>query len=163
MAIFSGTDAIAVLGLAAFNYVQFARSPMNARWYESGKPRWGPPSWLFPLAWFLLYAMTTVAGYYFFKMVPDDSWQLVAGFTLYAVHMVANKMWSVFFWSGMKRGPLLALIILVAIMLPTGIAFVVIAGIDRFDLFAVPVTLFSIYMAWLLYATALNIHWVNRQ
>ena len=163
MSLFTANDAIGVLGLAAFNYAQFGHAPVSQVWYNKQRPAWAPPGWVFPLAWFLLYAMTTVAGYYFLHMVPSDSWQLTAGFTLYTIHMVANKLWSVFFWpsnDGSKRGPLIALLILVLIMLPTGLAFLIVAGIDNFPLYQVPVALFSVYMAWLVYATFLNAYWV---
>jgi len=163
MSIFNAQDALALLGLAAFNYMQFLtpRSDGNSNsWYNNNRPAWGPAGWIFGPAWFLLYAMTTITGYYFLKMVPADSWQLIAGFTLYTVHMAANKLWSVFFWGGTKSGPFYALLMLCLVMLPTGIAFIVIAAIDQFYLFAVPVALWAVYLAWLLYALTLNVYWV---
>jgi benzodiazapine receptor len=164
MAIFSANDALGLLGLAAFNYFQLHQAPDDRGWYEKKKPSWGPPGWAYGVIWGLLYAMTTVVGYYFFKMVPADSWQLIAGFALYTTHMAANKLWSVFFWSPTsKQGPLIAALILGCIMLPTGIAFLVIAALDGFYLFAVPVSLWSVYMAWLLYALALNVYWVYKR
>lgn len=160
MPVFSADDALGALGLVAFNYFQLAQAPTSHEWYTRRKPSWGPPAWAFGPAWFLLYAMTTLAGYYFIKMVPADSWQLIAGFTLYTTHMAANKCWSIFFWNGTKNGPLAALLILLLLMLPTAIAFLVIAALDGFYLFAVPVALWAVYLAWLLYALALNAYWV---
>jgi tryptophan-rich sensory protein len=162
MTIFGADDALGLLGLAAFNYFQLRQTPDDDRWYKNKRPPWGPPSWLYGGIWSLLYAMTTVAGYYFIKMVPADSWQLIAGFTLYTVHMAANKLWSVFFWAPrMRSGPLVAALVLGLIMIPTAIGFLVIAAFDGFYLFAVPVVLWSIYLVWLLYALALNIYWVQ--
>lgn len=160
MTIFSSLDALSILGLAAFNYVQFATSN-GFRWYNSQRPSWAPPGWIFPIVWFLLYSMTTISGYYFIKSAPADSWELITGFTLYFVHMVTNKLWSVFFWS--SQSPLIALFILIFIMLPTGIAFIVVVAVNGSYLFEIPVVLFSVYMGWLFYATALNVYWVTNK
>lgn len=73
----------------------------------------------------------------------------------------ANKYWSVLFWD--MEDPESAVNVLVFVMLPTGVALMVSFIINQTGLYWVPVMLLSIYIAWLLYAAALNVHWVNKR
>lgn len=53
--------------------------------------------------------------------------------------------------------------VLVFVMLPTSVALMVAFIINQTGIFWVPVMLLSIYIAWLIYAAALNVHWVNKR
>ena len=116
--------------------------------------------------------------YYFTRNVQADSWNLILGVVMYIVHMLgewnetvswkkltffhkANKYWSVLFWD--MNDPESAVNVLVFVMLPTSVALMVAFIINQTGIFWVPVMLLSIYIAWLIYAAALNVHWVNKR
>lgn len=93
------------LGLAVFLLVcftaagigSFATYPAIPGWYASlNKPAWNPPSWLFGPVWTVLYAMMATAGWLVWRQLG-----LLAAATplfLFAVQLMLNTMWSVFFF-----------------------------------------------------------------
>lgn len=129
-------------------------------WYTSKRRSWMPPSWVFPVAWTLLYTALTVMMYMFTRDTLADSWQLQMGFALFLVHIAGNKEWSVAFWD--RKSPSQALVILLVIMLPTSLSLYFPFIIDnQTELYYVPVIMVTIYNAWLLYASVLNYYWMT--
>ena len=163
-AIFGFNEATAAVSWAIFTFWQFSSytsSGKSRRWYDNNKPDWAPPGWVFPGVWFILYAACTTAIFYFTQNVQPDSWNIILGVIMYILHMLANKYWSVLFWD--MNDPESAVNVLVFVMLPTGAALMVAFIVNQSGIFWVPVMLLSIYIAWLLYAAALNVHWVNKR
>ncbi|MGB9149240.1 MAG: TspO/MBR family protein [Burkholderiales bacterium] len=93
------------LGLAAFLLIcftaagigSFATYPAIPGWFASlNKPAWNPPSWLFGPVWTVLYAMMATAGWLVWRQLG-----LLAAATplfFFAVQLMLNTMWSVFFF-----------------------------------------------------------------
>lgn len=163
--IFGFPEAAAVVAISTFVFMQLVdmnrQFGTQPRWYTGvKKPAFFPPAWLFPIVWNVLYAMLTVTAFYFIQNTAADSWQLIAGLVLFFVHMIANKLWSVYWWTW--QSPRAALILLLFVMLPTASGFIVCATLDQTgnSLFVVPLVLFAVYTAWLVYALLLNIYWV---
>ena len=70
-------------------------------WYHAlKKPRWCPPSWLFPLAWSILYVTIALAGWSVWRVVGFDGARLA--FMTFFMHLVFNFAWSAIFF-GLKR------------------------------------------------------------
>ena len=163
-ALFGFNDAWPVVAWAVFTFFQIS-SYSNTRgraWYDRHRPSWGPPGWMFPIIWFILYAACTVAIYYFTKNAAPDSWNIILGVVMYIVHMLANKFWSVLFFD--MNDPESAVNVLVFVMIPTGVALLISFIIDQTGIYWVPVMLLSIYLAWLVFLAApLNVHWVNKR
>lgn len=118
-------------------------------WYAGlDKPSWTPPGWLFGPAWTLLYAMMAVVAWRLWQQRHESA---AARFTLrlWFVQLALNCAWSFLFFG--LRSPLAGLIDILALL-------VVIIWIqlrlarDRRTL----ALLWTPYIAWVAFATALN-------
>ena len=115
-------------------------------WYLSlDKPWWTPPSWLFAPAWSVLYLMIAIAGWLVWKQA---GFGLAFGFWI--LNLAANAAWSWLMFG--RRQMALALVDAIA-MLITILAFI---------RFASPISpaaawLFVPYLAWVSFASALNL------
>ncbi len=115
-------------------------------WYLSlNKPRWTPPSWLFAPAWSVLYLMIAIAGWLVWKQA-GFGW--ACGFWI--LNLAANAAWS---WLMFGRRQMAFALVDAIVMLITILAFI---------RFAWPINqlaawLFVPYMAWVSFASALNL------
>lgn len=125
---------------------------MPGDWYQTlEKPFFNPPAWLFGPVWTTLYVLIGIAGARIWMRAPKS-----AAMQLWFAQFVANMLWSPAFF-GLKN-PELGLVVITA-MLITIIGFVVKARpIDR-----VSTLLFVPYLAWVAFASVLNlsIAWLN--
>ncbi len=114
-------------------------------WYQSlAKPPFNPPNWVFGPAWTLLYVLIGLAG--------ARTWMrgnLSVGMLIWAGQMVANFLWSPFFFG--LRMPPVALVVILA-LLALIIAFIR----NRWNADRIAALLFLPYLAWVSFATLLN-------
>lgn len=119
-------------------------------WYEGlRKPGWTPPKWAFPVVWTILYVMIGYAGWLVWTVAE---WSLPL--LLWAVQMLANALWSYFFF-GMRRMDLA--LVDVAILWLSVALFILVA----WPVAPLASLLFLPYLAWVTAAAALN-HSVRR-
>ncbi len=133
----AGLSVAATAALGSHYTQQSVRSP----WYDKVKPRFAPPSWVFPIVWTSLYITLTVA---FAKSIVGDPAFLTI---LHVTNLALNVIWCYTFFG--RRMPKEALGILVG---NVGVA-ATIALCTRIDLVRY---LMLPYIAWLTFATALN-------
>ncbi|GAA3990470.1 hypothetical protein GCM10022247_06530 [Allokutzneria multivorans] len=109
------------------------------------QPGWAPPPWLFGPMWTVLYVMLAVSGWLYWR-----SGGTRAGLITYAVGLVLNAAWSpLFFGSGLRTAALVDIIAL---------DIAVVACIWLFARRSRAAALLQIpYLAWILFATALNL------
>jgi translocator protein len=145
------------LGLLVFLALAYAASAVGAlsqgddvagRYLALDRPTWAPPSWLFGPVWTVLYALIGVAGWRVWRRA--GSVRAARGaLGLWGAQLVVNAAWpGVFFGLG-ALGPGLAVILLLDALV---IATIVLAR--RHD--GAAAWLLAPYLAWILYATALN-------
>jgi benzodiazapine receptor len=60
------------------------------------KPALSPPSWIFPVVWTILYILMGISAYLIYE---KDKSEAKRPLTLYAIQLVMNFMWPVFFFS----------------------------------------------------------------
>lgn len=139
---------VAVLGT-------LATTPNTEGWYATAdKPAWTPPDWLFGPVWTLLYLAMAYAAWRVWR-TPNSRARTTA-LSLYVAQLVLNGIWSPLFFAGYPLWGAAALwvasvvIVLLAITLvATIVAF---HRVDRASAYVlVP------YLAWVLYASTLNI------
>lgn len=119
-------------------------------WYEGlRKPGWTPPKWAFPVVWSILYVAIGYAGWLVWSTA---GWSLPL--LLWGVQMVANALWSFFFF-GMRRMDL-ALIDVSVLWLSIAL-FIIVA----WSIAPLASLLFVPYLAWVTAAATLN-HSVRR-
>lgn len=117
-------------------------------WYPTlVKPSFNPPNWLFGPVWTVLYIMIAVSGA---RLVLSPAEEKEPALALYGVQLALNAAWSWVFFYGQAMGA--AAIVIVAMWLAILGNIVFAWSKDRVaSLLLIP------YLAWVSFATALNI------
>jgi len=114
-------------------------------WYRSiAKPRWTPPDWLFPVAWFVLYICMSLAAMRV-AMTPEAGLPLA----LWGLQIALNTLWTPIFFGLKRMGA--ALVVIVALWLSVAATMGAFWQVDL-----VAGLLFLPYLAWVTVAGALN-------
>ena len=111
------------------------------------KPPFSPPGWIFPIVWFILYALMGFAAYLIYK---SDSKGRNSALVIYWAQLFLNFLWSIVFFrfnlTGLSAAVILALLVMVTFM------------IFKFGKINTKAAAINIpYLLWLLYASYLNI------
>lgn len=111
------------------------------------KPPFSPPGWIFPIVWFILYALMGFAAYLIYK---SDSKGRNSALVIYWAQLFLNFLWSIVFFrfnlTGLSVAVILALLVMVTFM------------IFKFGKINTKAAAINIpYILWLLYASYLNI------
>ena len=123
---------------------------MPGDWYASlAKPDWTPPSWVFGPAWTILYAMMALAAWRLWRRLGARPLEARRALVLFAVQLALNLAWTPVFF-GMQR-PDLALVVI--LLLWVAIAATIVAAWQACKTAA---ALLMPYLAWVTFATALN-------
>lgn len=146
------------LGVGAFLLLAFAAggigsvlqgSDVGARYLAFERPVWAPPSWAFGVVWPVLYVLIGVAAWRVWRQaggVGAAAWPL----GLWAGQLVLNAAWpGVFFGSDALWAAVAVIGVLDLVVVATVVTF---ARVDR-----AAAALLAPYLAWILYATALNV------
>ncbi len=119
-------------------------------WYPSlAKPSFNPPNWAFPVAWSTLFLLMGVAFYRVLR-TPAATPLRRPAIALFVAQLIVNVGWSTAFFAA--HSPLAGLIVIVpfwAMILATALTF---GRIDR-----AAGWLLSPYLAWVAFATVLNV------
>lgn len=135
---------ILLLGMASG---WLSNSGYGNEWFDRlNKPSFMPPGWAFPVAWTILYVLM---GFALGLIIHTQSPLRNAAIALFAVQLVLNLAWSpVFFGMHQARAGLAIIAVLFVAASATAILFWRILPIA--GLLMLP------YLAWLLFASALN-------
>ena len=110
-------------------------------------PAWAPPPWLFGPVWTVLYALIGVAGWWVWRI--DAAGGRGPALGLWTAQLVVNAAWpGVFFGLGELGWALVVIVTLDVLVVAT------IVAVGR--LTRVAAALLVPYLAWILFATALN-------
>lgn len=137
--------AVAVLATALVGGLAAAGS--GGVYAELEVPTWAPPSWLFSPVWTALYVLIAVAGWLVWRAAG------LAGaktfFVVYVLQLVLNALWTpLFFALGLYGAALIEIVFLDA-----AVAATIVLAWRHSRLAAL---LLVPYLAWSLFATALN-------
>jgi tryptophan-rich sensory protein len=135
---------IASLGVGAV--ASLFTTPQIPTWYAAlNRPSFTPPNWVFAPVWTTLYIVMAFAAWRAWKKGGLKS----PAMALFAVQLALNLAWSVVFFGLHQIGAaVIEIALLDAAVLATLLLFF---GLDR-----LAGLLFVPYLAWLLFATALN-------
>ena len=123
---------------------------MPGDWYASlAKPDWTPPPWVFGPAWTILYAMMALAAWRLWRRLGARPLEARRALVLFTVQLALNLAWTPAFF-GMQR-PDLALVVI--LLLWVAIAATIVAAWQACKTAA---ALLIPYLAWVTFATALN-------
>lgn len=115
-------------------------------WYDAlEKPFFNPPSWVFGPVWTALYVLIAIAGWRIWMIEPASR-----AMRAWFAQMLVNWAWSpVFFLGELLWGALAVIVVMLALI----VTFIVLARkIDR-----IAAWLFVPYLAWVSFATLLNL------
>lgn len=144
--------AVAVCLLPAFLVATLTADEVTG-WYQTiERPFFTPPSWLFAPVWTALYSLMGVALWLLWR-APAPAPTKRRLFGLFAAQLVLNALWSVLFFE--LRSPALALFEIVVLV---GLVAALIRGMAAVHRLAM--VLLVPYLAWLGFATILNIGFV---
>ena len=115
------------------------------KWYsELNKPVWTPPNWVFPVAWPILYLLMSYSGATLANLESAGS-----ALALWALQISLNSLWTPVFFGlkNLKLGLIIIILLLVSVAICTYV----------FWLYAwISGLLFLPYLAWVVFAAALN-------
>ncbi|WP_158057992.1 TspO/MBR family protein [Halorussus halophilus] len=119
-----------------------------ATWYPTlVKPAFNPPNWVFGPVWTTLYLLMGIALYLVWRSDAGRIRQLALA--VFAVQLALNASWTlVFFGANLLFGGLVVIVVLLATIVATIVAF---ARIDRRA-----AALLVPYLLWVSFATVLN-------
>ena len=87
---------VVFFGIAFIPAVIGTAFPPDA-WYEAlAKPSWNPSPWLFGPVWAVLYTLIGYAGYLAWSSSVAN--QRYAAFSIYAIHLLLNALWTPLFF-----------------------------------------------------------------
>lgn len=136
-----------VMAAAALGTI--ATRPNIPTWYAGlAKPGFTPPNAAFPIAWTLLYALMALSLWRILSR-PSATPGRSGAVTVFFAQLALNAAWSwAFFWFQSPLAGLVVIVLLLAAILDT---------IRRFAAIDAPAAwLLAPYLAWVLYASALN-------
>ncbi|TXH85511.1 MAG: tryptophan-rich sensory protein [Rhizobium sp.] len=151
-----GLTLKSLLPLAVILGVCFSVAVLGARvttpeiptWYASlAKPSWTPPRVAFPIVWPILYFLMAIAAWRLWESPPSSL--RTAALVLFAIQLALNASWSyVFFGAHNIVGGLAVIVALAGALAAT---IIVSSYVD-----VVSAVLLMPYIAWIIFATALN-------
>lgn len=122
---------------------------VGARYLAFERPAWAPPSWAFGVVWPVLYVLIGVSAWRVWRAAGSVA-AAKRPLTLWGVQLLLNAIWPWVFFGLEAFWPAVAVVVaLDLVVIATAIAF---ARRDR-----AAAWLLAPYLAWILYATALNV------
>lgn len=124
----------------------------NSRWYKSlNQSPLTPPSWVFPIAWTILYALIIASGVVFLSSPTTTIRDAVRspGFFYYCAAWVLNLSWSQIFFRFQRAD--LSFVVILAMLTCIALNIRAFYPVSRLAAY-----LLVPYLAWVSFATYLN-------
>jgi translocator protein len=138
---------VPLIVLLGFASGWFSNSGYGNPWFDAlTKPSFMPPGWLFPIAWTLLYVLMGVAVA---QVIASAAPVRRLALHVFAIQLLLNLLWSPIFFRLHQAD--IALVTIVVLTIFVAITILLFWSVRR----SAAVLLLP-YLAWLLFATALN-------
>ena len=128
-----------------------SKSNSNSNWYKSlNQSALTPPSWVFPIAWTILYALIIAsAGVFFFAASSIRNALRSDGFFYYCAAWILNLSWSLIFFR--LQRPDLSFVVILGML-----AFIALNIRAFYPVSHLAAYLLVPYLLWVSFATYLN-------
>lgn len=126
----------------------FGAATSGGEYAQLSTPDWSPPSWLFSPVWITLYVLTAISGWLVWYRYGWNGAR--TALSLFFVQLALNAAWPVLFFSAGLRGTAFVEICLLVLVLGAVIGLF-------WRLSRLAAILLLPYLAWTLFATALNL------
>jgi tryptophan-rich sensory protein len=142
--------AAAVVVVAGIGGLATSAGQGTDGWYAAAdKPSFTPPGWLFGPVWTVLYAAMAAAAWRLSRRRQEGASEAAALLRLWWLQLALNFLWTPLFFAGQ-----LLWLAFVDILLLDAVVAVLVVRAWRVD--RVAAWLLAPYLAWILFATALN-------
>lgn len=115
------------------------------------RPAWAPPAWLFGPVWSVLYAAMAVAAWQVWRRCGGWRGPAAPALALFVVQLAANALWTWLFFAARQGGLAFAEIVVLALLVAATAWRFRALGQRAAALLLLP------YLAWVLFAAALNL------
>ena len=127
-----------------------ATGPNIPTWYATiQKPSFNPPNYVFGPVWTILYAMLAFSFWRILRL-PAEAPGRTGAIALFVAQISLNALWSVAFFG--FRSPESGLVVIVALLLAIVANMIAFMRLDR-----IAGWMFPPYLAWVAFASALNV------
>ena len=124
---------------------------VDSEWYESNKPGFTPPNWIFGPAWTILYILIAFSLFSaWIKSTKTDKKNLSL---VFGINLLSNGIWSYFFF--VLQMPLLAFLDLILIWISILAMILITYKIDKKSAY-----LLIPYLLWVTFAGILNLGFI---
>jgi len=140
--------SLVIVYAVAFIGSLFTSSAVKTAWYESIKPSITPPSWVFPIAWNVLFFLIALSLY--FSWINAKNSEIKKKVALvFAINFILNILWSILYF-GMKN-PFASFIEIIFLLFSIGAMIYVTYKISKKAAY-----LLVPYLLWVSFASILN-------
>lgn len=125
------------------------------KFYKLNPIRWLPKGWIFGVAWVILFVLMAWGGTLYYINEPNNDNQ-INFLSVFYIQLLFNFLWvAIFFGAPSEYSGRFALMIMLFLILSVIYLTVVSWGVSK-----VAFSFFIVYLAWLVFATILNISFV---
>ena len=151
--------------LAIYLPETYSMTRADVEWYTQERDKRLPsmlrvPSMVFPVVWFILKGLLIASHFFYFEYAFDFTyWTFVAVFVTTFINIVLMKTWTMLFFGVRRIGAALAVAVGLVI---TSILVTIFMGLSQpalGDMYWLPLILYVLYPAWLIFALVLNAAW----
>lgn len=149
-------DWLGLLGFAVLSYGVAALGSLATLddvrgWYATAeKPGFTPPNWLFGPVWTVLYGLIAVSAWLVWLRRDEHRARVRGALVVWGVQLVLNLLWTPAFFALQLLWPALVVIVLLdAAVVLTMVRFRAVRPVSAW--------LLAPYLAWICFATALNL------
>jgi tryptophan-rich sensory protein len=125
----------------------FTSQGTSSSWYEQVKPSITPPSYVFPIAWTILFVLIALALYITWVSASEDEKPRIVW--LYGFNFILNIIWSLLFFT--LRNPLFAFIEILAMEISIVFMFILSYRINK-----AAAWMLLPYLLWVAFASVLT-------
>ena len=126
----------------------FTLNSVNSNWYQSSKPSFTPPNYVFPIVWNILFLLIAFSLYFSWTNCKSRKQRAQIAWA-FGLNLFFNALWSILFFK--LQMPLLAFLDLALIIITLIVMLAFTSRISKTAFW-----LLIPYLAWLLFAAVLN-------
>jgi len=139
---------LVLLGVGGFGAL-FTANPEGSLWYQQVKAQITPPGYIIGIVWNILYVLIGISIYLSLKNKTKDKETSKKLILIWSINLIANALWTYFFFK--MQNPILALMDLILIAITCLMLIILNWKIHRTSAY-----LIIPYLLWLCFAGLLN-------
>lgn len=119
-------------------------------WYYAVRPSITPPTWVFPIAWNILFFMIALSLYFAWTKSSKNKKGQIVVLWVFGINFVFNILWSLFYFT--MHNPLLAFLDIILLLASIVVMILAVRKFSR-----ISAVLLIPYLLWVMFASLLNL------